>query len=247
MLESDIEPLPGYIVSTLSNLDNHLRYKSRFRVDSEIEQKIEKFIGHFSDFATITLAEGTLLRRARAYPKFKNKPFKAKEMGAPPPGLAGAGRMSPAGMPVLYLANSVDVAISEIKPWSGANVAVGNFKLIRSAKVLDLTKTSNPDRYQDESALFLHNMLSESMFSGKLSENVHPDDDFSYISTQYISDLIRQKGYDGLIFMSGQVRGGKNFVFFDVEIAKCNKVRSFKICSLMYKYSPLAKLNGFIV
>ena len=192
------------------------------------------------------IEEGFLLSRARTYPKFRRKPFELNEMGAPDKELVKSGRMNPKGMPVLYLASSIESAISEVKPWSGATVAVGKLVINRPAKLLDLSKNSNTSDYGDAPALYLHNSLSESAFFGQLSSAAHPDDDLAYISTQFIADLIKAHDYDGIVFLSSQIRGEKNYVFFDPKIADCIEIKNFKICSVRYQHQDSLMLGNSV-
>lgn len=41
------------------------------------------------------------------------------------------GRANPTGIPMLYLATSVETSISEVRPWIGSEISVAQFKILR--------------------------------------------------------------------------------------------------------------------
>ena len=69
-----------------------------------------------------------------------SKPLPPEEMGAPPSLAAKDGRINPHGISYLYLANSVVTAIAEARPWVGADVSVGYFRLLRDQKLVNTSK-----------------------------------------------------------------------------------------------------------
>ena len=54
-----------------------------------------------------------------------------QQLGSPPPSLASAGRMNAHGISVFYGANEPRVAIAEVRPPVGSQVAVAGFEIIR--------------------------------------------------------------------------------------------------------------------
>ena len=49
------------------------------------------------------------------------------------------GRANPKGIPCLYVATDKETAMSEVRPWLGAIISIGRFKLARDLKVLDFS------------------------------------------------------------------------------------------------------------
>lgn len=43
---------------------------------------------------------------------------------------ASEGRANPKGIPYLYLATTKEAPMSEVRPWIGSDISVGQFKLI---------------------------------------------------------------------------------------------------------------------
>ena len=52
---------------------------------------------------------------------------------------AREGRGNPAGISMLYLASSVQTAVSEVRPWVGSEVSVAQFEVSRDVKVIYLS------------------------------------------------------------------------------------------------------------
>jgi hypothetical protein len=50
---------------------------------------------------------------------------------------APEGRANPKGISYLYLATSKETAMSEVRPWVGSRISVGQFKTNRDLKVID--------------------------------------------------------------------------------------------------------------
>jgi len=61
------------------------------------------------------------------------------ELLAPPPRMARAGRMNPAGISYLYLAEKPQTALVEVRPKPGFETVVAEFELTRALNLLDLT------------------------------------------------------------------------------------------------------------
>ena len=60
-------------------------------------------------------------------------------IGPPPTALARAGRMNAHGISVFYGATDTKVAIGEVRPPVGSRVMVGQFKLLRKVRLLDVS------------------------------------------------------------------------------------------------------------
>jgi hypothetical protein len=86
--------------------------------------------------------EGKELFRARTYSKPPAIPWKAGDLGTPPLDRSRQGnRMSPAGIPMFYGAESLDVAMAEVSVRTeDRQASAGRFTTTRSCRVVDLTK-----------------------------------------------------------------------------------------------------------
>lgn len=144
------------------------------------------------------------------------------ELGPPPSKLASAGRMNAAGIAVFYGATRAHVAIAEVRPPVGSHVVVAKFDLTRSVKLLDLTALSN---LVEDGSIFdpqYRERLSRAAFlrflGHQMTRPVMPDDQtLDYLPTQAIADFLATENeptFDGIIFQSAQITGGRNVVLF---------------------------------
>lgn len=167
----------------------------------------------------------------------------------PLPNRAREGRVNPTGIPALYVANTVETAVSEIRPWVDAEISVATCKVIRPLRTLDLSigfgKTSfngaafrhamggtEPTREEKAKAVWIEidNALSTPVTAS--------DDQADYAPTQILSELFQSAGYDAIAYRSqfggDETVDGYNLAIFDpsaVEIVSCApyRVRSIKV------------------
>lgn len=146
-----------------------------------------------------------------------------KHLGSPPSDNAYAGRMNAQGISVFYGANNPMVALAEVRPPVGSQVAVARFEIIRQVRLLDLTALSTilPRGSIFDPTFIEH--LEQTMFLRNLSRRitipVMPDHEtFEYLATQAIADFLSTENdppLDGIIFPSVQSMDvALNFVLF---------------------------------
>lgn len=156
-----------------------------------------------------------------------------RHLGSPPAVLAVAGRMNARGISVFYGATDPGVAIAEVRPPVGSQVAVGRFDVIRSLRLLDLTALS---AVTEDGSIFDPGWaarLDRATFLRSLSQHitrpVMPDDEaFEYLPTQAIADFLATENaplLDGIVFPSVQAGNGLNVVLFH----KAARVEAMKI------------------
>ncbi len=149
------------------------------------------------------------------------------ELGPPPPNKAIAGRMNPSGISVFYAAFERETCIAELRLPVGETAISGEFKVIKSIKVLDLTKFHklyaelsyfDPDFPDKASRLdFLRH------FENQISQVIlKSDNEIEYIPTQafieYLANHFQHK-IDAVIYSSSQNKNGKNIVLLN-HVAK---------------------------
>lgn len=162
---------------------------------------------------------------------------------------AREGRANPTGIPALYVATSPETAVSEVRPWIGADVSVALCRLTRPLRTLDLTRGHGQSSFagpvlghllggrdltlaEKEKAVWIDidNAFSEPVTSS--------DDRADYAPTQILAELFRSAGYDAIGYCSqfgeDNDRGGYNVAIFEpdsVEIVGCApwRVRSIKV------------------
>lgn len=148
----------------------------------------------------------------------------ARELGAPPPRLARAGRMNAAGISVFYGAQDASTCVAELRAPVGSSIVVGRFEIIREVRLLDLDALAavyfEVSRFDPNygtlqaRAAFLQHLVQ------MISRPVMPSDEtFEYIPTQVISEYLGTRvspPLDGMLFRSSQTGGqGRNLVLFN--------------------------------
>lgn len=147
-----------------------------------------------------------------------------QQLGAPPPELASAGRMNPAGISYFYAAFDEQTALAEVNANAGANAVISRWETTRDLRVVDFTKLpelpSPFDRQNGrkrEMLLFLWDFLIE------MRQPVAKDgtEHIEYVPTQVVCEYIAQvfktaagEQIDGLIYSSSVSKDGKNLVIF---------------------------------
>ena len=147
----------------------------------------------------------------------------AVALGVAPKERAANNRMSPAGVPFLYVSGEIDTCIAEVRPSIGDTVVVGRFQSTASLKFFDFTRLGrqlhhapislfDPGyRKRSEHRLlleYLHEEIARPVRTG----------DTDYVMTQALAEFIRfdkKWAFDGIAFRSVQCEGGVNYVLFD--------------------------------
>lgn len=156
------------------------------------------------------------------YNKWKRKRFKgynSSESGAPPAEKATIGRLNPEKVRYLYLSEDPCTAAYEVRPTIGQNVSIATFKTTTDIVIYDFARDFKPqevDSLEHDYSLF-------SIIQQRFSEP-NTGDNFMYLPTQYLGEIIKQMGFDGIRFKSSLKRGGINLVLFDDK--RCKAVRS---------------------
>lgn len=172
---------------------------------------------------------------------------------------ATEGRANPRGIPVLYMGKSVDTAISEVRPWIGAEVSVARCRVLRNLRTLDLSLGHNSSPFFGN----LGRMLSGKPYTAAEKQSevwnaidrafsqpvTQSDNKAEYAPTQILTETFKQQGYDGVAYKSqfGNEEG-YNIAVFDpnvVEISSCApyRVKSITVEALQfgndwYKHTP---------
>lgn len=149
---------------------------------------------------------------------------------------AREGRANPTGIPFLYVGSAIETAISEVRPWVGAEC-----RLLRPLRTLDLTLGHGNSSFVGFQAVIGGSPVSsadkekavwidiDNAFSRPVTVS---DDRADYAPTQILTELFRSHGYDGICYKSqfgdNEKRKGYNIAIFDpdaAEIAACTPYR----------------------
>lgn len=182
-------------------------------------------------------AEGQDLYRARIHTLRKRRDrFSAQEMGAPPAEKACAGRANRAEQRVLYVASDLETSIAEVRSWKGAVVAVAKLEITKEVRILDL----RTPRYLD-SPFFKENLqwsveTNELLrrFGEELSRPVMPHEtETHYLPSQYLCDLVRNAGLDGVAYPSA-MGSGYNLVILDPDAARIKEISYHRLRKVQF-------------
>jgi hypothetical protein len=144
-------------------------------------------------------------------------------------GTASEGRANPKGIPYLYLSKSKDTAMSEVRPWVGSFISVGQFETLRDLVLVNCS--SEPRKlmfYFEEPAPFEREQAVWSDINHAFSKPVNPSDLIAdYVPTQIIAELFKNNGFDGLVYNSS-LGEDLNVVVFDLDSVRL-------ICCYLYE------------
>jgi hypothetical protein len=230
--------LPKEVVDYYKKIGEHLKYNGRFSLPEELEEIVSDFIRHRIEVGKTLIPSGAIYYRARLFELGQDTVFPKYDMGAPPKGVVEAGRINPEGISYLYLADTPETAIAEVRPWKGAQVAVGKFRVTRDLDVVNLfgeKRTFSISKgmvdFKSSIASSIKNYFISSMY---FSAPAHNKDKLAYLPSQYISEMFKNNGFAGLEYNSVMHEEGRNIVIFDVALATCIDVVSYKINSIHY-------------
>ena len=156
--------------------------------------------------------------------------WRPDEMLCPqPPIVPSQGRCNPTGIPYLYLADTIDTTLKEIRAQPGDLVTIATVEVLCKSgqegrlvplDIADLTKRrikyvspfEKNSGYENSLAKFVK-CLNESM--GKPIDD--KDCNIEYIPTQIFTEAARDLNFDGIKFSSTRNLNGTNYVLFPNE------------------------------
>lgn len=160
-------------------------------------------------------------------------------MGKPPTNIASSGRVNPIGISYLYLATDYRTAISEVRPHKGDMLTIAKVKITKKLNLADLRnprKNISPFSRPEASAEQLFKYISLLQHLGEeLSKPVLPREaHLEYLPSQYLSELIKDAGFDGIIYKSS-VGNGDNLVLFEDINVQFQTVGLYEVKNLSFK------------
>jgi len=174
--------------------------------------------------------------------------YDAENSDAPPNEKSISGRINPSGISCLYAADEPMTAISEIQPTIDQIVSVAEIEIKRKLCLFNfnfyeafngtdfleksLTEIEEEFKVPFENIRLLFETVSE-LFSRPSLGNTE-----NYYVTQYLSDFIKSKGFDGLVYNSSLKENGKNIVLFDTSKDDTGSPNNYTI-----KNSKLVKID----
>jgi len=143
-----------------------------------------------------------------------------RQLGAPPPGIAGSGRMNAAGISVFYGSFDRDTCVAELRTSVGGYAIAGRFEILRPLRVLDLTLLeADPERLSYFHAHYTERMAYSAFMRGfhaEIRRAVIPGrETLDYLPTQVIAEYLWSRAdpsIDGIVFGSAQITDSANNV-----------------------------------
>lgn len=213
---------------------DNLKYKNRFFIPSKFDFKdIDKTLKHL----TRTFYKGRIFNRARKCST--NIKLNNSAMGKPPAKLSSGGRANPPGIPYLYLGNKPETCIAEIRPFKYEFATLAEFELLEDATLINLKSpmVQSPFIFGADIKYFKFDAPLLRIFNKTLGEPINESESFlEYLPSQYLCELIKNIGYEGIIYDSSQFKDGYNIVFFNDGKLKCNKTELIQINDARYSY-----------
>jgi len=207
-----------------------IKRKNRFHTDYMNKDVLNIFI----DYVMKPYKTGDKFYRARICPTEKGFPF--NEMGAPPPESATAGRANSEGISILYLSDTEKTTLYEIRAGVHDYVTIGCFELQRDIKIINL---ADIDKISPFIGIDFTQHAINIEYLRKISQEIakplrRHDSLLDYLPTQYVSDYIKSKGYDGIEYMSAMCPNGVNLAIFDEGLFRCIGTVVYEVKSLEY-------------
>ena len=164
--------------------------------------------------------------------------FGIKQMGAPPVGMASAGRANPDGISCLYLANSIKTTLHETRAGLFDYATVAKFVLNEDITIVDLSAIDRLSPFNIENIdVIAANLEHLKKIGYEISRPLRKHDSrLDYLPTQYISDFIKSIGFDGIQYKSTMSTDGINIAVFDEKKLFCVETYDFDIDSINYGY-----------
>ena len=148
----------------------------------------------------------------------KKIPYKDKDIAAPPPKSATSGRANREGISYYYLASDKHTAVAEVRPHPGHYVTVGEFILNDNLNVVDLVECNLFEFSKSEREFENYVVLKE--LAEEFQKPITPDVVNRYLKSQFIADIAKNLGYDGISFNSSVAKGTNLVVFSKAKVKK---------------------------
>ena len=190
--------------------ENQIRHQNRFHSDMLHDDRLLPYFRELEDIIPV----GSRFFRSRIVsPEMK---LTKEGIGMPPGSKASTGRLNASGISNLYLASDKDVTFAEIKASMNNRVAYAEFEVKNKLKVINLEKISriSPFHLEDKTAYLVDRDQLQAIDKALRKPSSGLRSDIEYAPTQYISDLIKTMGVDGIYFGSTLKDGIMDLVLF---------------------------------
>lgn len=235
--KADMENYGVFSGHTWVEFSNAIKTTNRFHSGFFKADQLASFLS----YSTTKYSKGTILFRARVCSDRNG--YKTGEMG-PPEDIEKrkSGRVNPEGIGVLYLTSDEKTALSEVRASAFDFVSLGEFRLKKDIKVVNISGLQNisPAVYDRALESLAANIKVFSDIAKEIAKPLRRNDStLEYLPTQYITEFIKSKGYSGVEFSSTMSTGGINIAAFDKELFECVAVHNVEIKKIEYLYENI--------
>jgi len=220
-------------IETWENFREELKHRNRFFPKNALDQSHLEPFGKY--IGVIVNKDSQVFYRARI--NTSNKPVRITKMGKPPKNVVLNGRANPIGIPYLYVASSIETAISEVRGHKEECVTIAEYEMKSNLELADLRdpKSTISPFEENELEIIYKNMPFLTLLGNELSKPVIPREaNLEYLPSQYLCELIKHIGFHGIIYKSS-VSAGNNYVIFNDKKLKAIKTYQYKIVDVVTK------------
>ena len=228
----------------LKKMQKSLESENRFFIDKRFIKLMYWFSQEATQYCSAEVIIPKYLYRARIYDEAKDIEERQNDTDStsccpnfmgygktgsyiPPRGIhVGNGRANPAGIVYLYAAGDFETAIAEVNPPLEANVSVATIAIKQDISILSFASLfASSTGNGDKRTLWKHNFI---LALTRLFNT--PASGSDYLLCQYISELVKNIGFDGISFRSSKVKPdfsnakGINYTIFNYS--KCEAISS---------------------
>lgn len=201
-------------------IKKELRINRRFLAGELVDEEEDKWDILFEMNSIIP--QNAIFYRGRINAE-KDKPYTDEtDLSAPPQNKALPGRANPYGIPFLYLTNSEETVIYELRSLTGDQISIGRFRVIKDLNVVSFSYEVDPYAVFVSELDTLFDSLQKSLFLAEISKDMrkpvrrYDDENLDYLPTQFVCEYIRLRTKaDGILYPSSRLEGGSNIVLFD--------------------------------
>jgi RES domain-containing protein len=248
MPQTKLSPLPKEFVEFYKQIGEQLRHHNRFSLSPKFDKIVQDYVDWHIKNKIKVINPGAKYFRARINPLEQAAPFEISKMGAPPKGLPTSGRINPEGISYLYLADQKETALAEVRPWRSAIVTIAEFEVCRPARIVSLLsrtfsnfKDFNVEKMDDLRRLVKGTMNAEAVNKLYFSAPAHGNDRLAYLPSQYLAELLKSRGVDGIEYESVLNPGGVNIALFNPEFSRALSVSLRRVQSISYTSEDIAQ------
>ncbi|MGL4760904.1 MAG: RES family NAD+ phosphorylase [Sarcina sp.] len=138
------------------------------------------------------------------------------EMKRPPVGMYSMGRCNPMGIPYLYLADREETAMKETRARIGDLVTIAKVEVGGIYSFFDLSSQEIKSSSIGES--FIEDKIVANLIyiiNKDFTKRIDEHERLEYLPLQFVSEYIKNRGFDGFMYQSSLDPCGTNYVIFN--------------------------------